>query len=280
MSYREDLTGKVYNGLEVLGFSHSKDGKDYWKVLCSCGKVRKPLRPDSLKKSKGTCTCIPIKGDVVGMFTLLDDGVVVNKKKRFYKVKCNCGVEKEVRGDTLLINKIGCGTCKNTVVVAGDTVTMDVSTKCHPKTYTTLNLEDYKRLEKYKWYAVRGCKTNYVQASEGKLRLSLHREILNCPEDLVVDHEDGDGLNNIRSNIRVTTYLENNRNLPTPHNNTSGHIGVSSTESGNWRAYITHDNRQVPLGTFFSYQEAVDARKVAEKLYGFHENHGRTNTLK
>ena len=214
------------------------------------------------------------------MFTLLNDGVVVNKKKRYYKVRCDCGVEKEVRGDTLLINKIGCGTCKNTIIVEGDIVTMDISTKLHPNTYTTLNLEDYKRFEKHKWYAVRGCKTTYVQASDGKIRLSLHREILNCPEDLVVDHKNGDGLKNIRSNIRVVTSLDNNRNLPTPHNNTSGHIGVSSTENGNWRSYITHDGKQVALGTYTSFQEAVDARKAAEKLYGFHENHGRNNNMK
>lgn len=43
--------------------------------------------------------------------------------------------------------------------------------------------------------------------------LYLHRHLLNCPKGFVVDHIDGNGLNNVRSNIRIVTQAENLQNL-------------------------------------------------------------------
>jgi hypothetical protein len=43
----KDLTGKRFDRLLVLGLSHVRDRKSYWKVQCDCGTV-KVVRGDCL----------------------------------------------------------------------------------------------------------------------------------------------------------------------------------------------------------------------------------------
>lgn len=50
--------------------------------------------------------------------------------------------------------------------------------------------------------------------------------------------------------------------------NTSGHVGVAKNSDGTkWRAYITINNKHIHLGTYNTFDEAVEAREKAEKYY-------------
>ena len=91
----------------------------------------------------------------------------------------------------------------------------------------------------------------------------------------VVDHIDGDGLNNKLDNLRNVSHQENCRNTKVSHLNTSGHIGVWQVRTGNWVASIGDSGANVHLGTFSNYEDAVEARRSAEKSLGYHENHGK-----
>ena len=52
--------------------------------------------------------------------------------------------------------------------------------------------------------------------------------------------------------------------------NTSGKTGVCYVESkGAWTAYITVNYDTIFLGDFLKYEDAVHARLLAEKKYGF-----------
>lgn len=52
-------------------------------------------------------------------------------------------------------------------------------------------------------------------------------------------------------------------------NNSTGHNGVSRNNSGKYRAYINFKRRQYHLGLYDSIEDAVSARKAAEKeIYG------------
>ena len=94
-------------------------------------------------------------------------------------------------------------------------------------------------------------------------------------EPLVIDHIDGDTLNNKLTNLRTCTTADNSRNVKIRETNKSGCTGVSWTErKQRWRAYITVGARQIALGTYRRFEDAVRARKAAEKIYGFHPNHG------
>lgn len=91
-----------------------------------------------------------------------------------------------------------------------------------------------------------------------------------------LDHINGDGLDNRIENLREVSFNENQRNRKMPVHNTSGCVGVYKSRTPNkWNARINHDNKFIYLGTFNSKEEAIEARKKAEKEYGYHENHGR-----
>lgn len=89
-----------------------------------------------------------------------------------------------------------------------------------------------------------------------------------------IDHINGDPSDNSADNLRPSDPSTNNRNLAKPKNNTSGCVGVYF-QPARWRAVITVDDKSIHLGYFDTFEEAVAARKQAERDYGFHENHGR-----
>lgn len=67
----------------------------------------------------------------------------------------------------------------------------------------------------------------------------------------------------------------NSKNTSKSSINTSGTTGVSwNKKAKKWVGYISNEGEVVYLGSFSKYSEAVDARKNAEILYGYHENHG------
>jgi hypothetical protein len=93
----------------------------------------------------------------------------------------------------------------------------------------------------------------------------MHRLILTTPFDMVVDHLDGNGLNNQRCNIRNVVHQANDANRHRQKNNKSGKIGVHSPYPGKWHAYIHREGRRQHLGSFSSFNEAVAARIAAEQ---------------
>ena len=88
-----------------------------------------------------------------------------------------------------------------------------------------------------------------------------------------IDHIDHDRTNNKLSNLRESSLHTNMKNKSLYVTNTTGYSGV--TPHGNsWLARIGVDGTKVLLGTFRTFDEAVAARKAAEKLLDYHENHG------
>lgn len=94
-----------------------------------------------------------------------------------------------------------------------------------------------------------------------------------------VDHIDGNGMNNAWSNLRRVTHQENMKNRKLTKVNANGFPGVSKRPSGRWRARIKVDGNEIQLGTFDTYDEAKEARLIAHKKYGFHDNHGKDMDL-
>ena len=94
--------------------------------------------------------------------------------------------------------------------------------------------------------------------------------------DLVVDHINGDSFDNRIQNLRVISRAENSKNRKVGARNTSGHMGVTWDESmKKWRAGIHSNGNKITLGFWKDKADAVQARKDAERKYGYHENHGR-----
>ena len=99
------------------------------------------------------------------------------------------------------------------------------------------------------------------------------------PKDQI-DHINGDGTDNRIENLRDVNNSENGKNQRMPKNNKSGCIGVYWHKLRNkWQAEITDNGKKIYLGIYTDYSHAIQARKKAEKEYGYHANHGMVRCL-
>ena len=90
-----------------------------------------------------------------------------------------------------------------------------------------------------------------------------------------VDHTNHNKRDNRWENLIEVTHAENMKNKKLYKSNSSGVVGVSwAKKACRWRAIITVDKKQMSLGMFVEFSDAVNARKNAEVLYNFHVNHG------
>lgn len=85
---------------------------------------------------------------------------------------------------------------------------------------------------------------------------------------LSIDHINRNRADNRISNLRDVTSKQNNQNAGKRSDNKSGHPGVYWYKPYNkWRAQIKHNQKKIHLGYFTTIEDAVSARKAAEKLY-------------
>jgi hypothetical protein len=90
-----------------------------------------------------------------------------------------------------------------------------------------------------------------------------------------MDHINHDSLDDRWINLRCVDQIENGRNQPIPVDNKSGVTGVCWYKPyRKWMAYIGVNNKKITLGYFDDKQNAINARRIAENMYGFHQNHG------
>lgn len=139
--------------------------------------------------------------------------------------------------------------------------------------------EDYERAGKYKWCAQK--MPHYLNESfhastrtrlpDGRaVRLYLSRFVMNAPPGILVDHIDGNTLNNQKSNLRFASHSENACNRDKPSNNTTGFKGVSARNDCNkFTAQIRYKGKKFHLGFFDTAEEAARACDAkAEHLRG------------
>jgi len=93
-----------------------------------------------------------------------------------------------------------------------------------------------------------------------------------------IDHTDGNGLNNCKTNLRNGTHAESCRNRTLSKSNNTGVSGVRN-RNGRYSSQITINSKQIWLGSFKNLEDAITARKEAEIKYNFHPNHGRASNV-
>ncbi len=132
-----------------------------------------------------------------------------------------------------------------------------------------LNEEDLGLMEGSRWRVMKPYNTAYAVVRKGERTILMHRLITGVVDPAIhVDHLNGDGLDNRRANLRISTCAENARNRGLNRNNTTGFKGVSRTSHG-WCAVIGLNRRSKHLGTFDAPEKAARAYDVAARaLHG------------
>ena len=89
------------------------------------------------------------------------------------------------------------------------------------------------------------------------------------PNNLQIDHIDGNKTNNMIENLRLATQSQNNSNNKRARRNSKSNIlGVSWYKaSRKWASQIKKNNKKIHLGYFLNQEDAITARKAAELQY-------------
>jgi len=133
---------------------------------------------------------------------------------------------------------------------------------------------DFEWLSQWKWYAAVRETTVYasrgIKYSDGRWGVILmHRVIMGTTDrKVLVDHRNGDGLDNTRANIRLCTNSQNGMNRGGLPGSSSRYKGVHFNKKRNrWIASIKVDETHSYLGAFYTEEDAARAYNYAANVY-------------
>lgn len=139
--------------------------------------------------------------------------------------------------------------------------------------------EDADKIKGYNWYSIKMRNTFYVRATipnSGGKKIYLHRLIMGEPEGLMVDHKDGNGLHNMKKNLRNCTNAENQRNKQSL-TGTSKYKGVYKKKRGGWTVEINTGTKK-GIFTISGFATEEGAAKHYDKLaIKYHGEFARLN---
>jgi hypothetical protein len=184
----------------------------------------------------------------------------------------------------------------------GKTKKMIISGK-HNEYEVYLDAEDWETVNQHKW-ALKPCSGDlryvstaiphpsgntydYFFKKEHRMMrkaraswLMMHRLIMKSKPNEIIDHINGNGLDNRKQNLRICTHIQNSYNRRKNANNTSGYKGVKRA-CGNyysqlrkkgiikWVAQINHEGKRIHLGVYDTKEEAAKIYdKRALELHG------------
>lgn len=120
--------------------------------------------------------------------------------------------------------------------------------------FSKVDNEDFDKVKDINWHHHT---MGYVSSDRVGL---IHRYIMDAPEFLVVDHKDGDPLNNRKYNLRLCTQKENTRNVRLRIGYTSKYKGVCwDKKYSKWKCYIGHNGKLINIDHFDCEIEAAKA---------------------
>lgn len=200
--------------------------------------------------------------------------------------KCDCGkYTKVVTAELKNGHTKSCGCYSHTLIgkknkkhntynIIDDYVEMKTS-KGEP---FLVDLEDFDSVKDIYWG-----KNNhgYFRGWKDGKEILLHRFIMNCPDNMNVDHIGGSTtiFDNRKSNLRIVSNQQNSFNHCVSKSNKSGVTGVRLNKRNNkWIATIMKNGKSIYLGEYCDIEDAISARKAAEIKY-FGEYRRKTDSM-
>lgn len=229
-----DLTGKEFGFLRVIRKATKEEkptkyNKTYW--LCECQYIN------------------PSTNEKCGNITYVDG---VKLKKGIIK-SCGCAKGAMIRESKKFYNDYE---------IINDYIKVYIKNN----EFFVIDIEDESVIKESYWY--KDCNGYIVTDNYKGKRARLNRVLLNVIDStIVVDHWDGNKLNNRKYNLRPCS--QGNNVLNSKPVNESGVNGVRQNEHGKWTFNIVYKGKYIRIGTFNTKEEAVEARINKEKeLFG------------
>jgi hypothetical protein len=230
-----------------------------------------------------------LTGKKFGRLTVIcqvDDKIYDNGRKRdCWRCICDCGNSTIADGGSLKKgHKKSCG-CLNYEHIAKVNAKREKENIyelseeigiCYNKDKTWccyFDVDDYELIKPYRWYMNN---TGYIVSRKGKSFVFMHRLIMMADTKQLVDHINHLPFDNRRVNLRICNETENRRNCKRSDSNINGVSLVKKT--GNWRARIVVDGKEICLGTYSNKEDAIKARIDAENK--FFKDFGLYNSMK
>jgi len=153
---------------------------------------------------------------------------------------------------------------KNKYVIDGDTL---IIYNRKDNREMLFDADDFDKVNQYTWHIVKDITTtDYVNTNIRNLNkkyksLRAHRLLMNEPINMLVDHINGNGLDNRKSNLRIADDTINN------HNNTKAKGYCWHKKNKIYTAYITANKKKIYLGSYNTEAEARAAYLKAKQKY-------------
>lgn len=215
---------------------------------------------------------IDLTGQKFGRLTVLCLTNECSGHARKWLCECECGNKITARGSHLR-NKIiqSCGCLRKELKKKYNDYNLDgeygVGYTSNTNEPFYFDIEDFDKIKNYSWSIN---SDGYIVAYINKdiPIYPLHRLIVKT--DKIVDHINHRKYDNRKCNLREVTNQQNTMNQSLKSNNTSGVTGVDFIKNtSKWRARIKSNNKEIHLGVFDTFDDAVKARKEAEdKCFG------------
>jgi hypothetical protein len=142
--------------------------------------------------------------------------------------------------------------------------------------FAIVDQPDYELLSQYNWILEKDeirfyAKRRRLASDLGRTgsRIKMHRQIMDFPAGLLVDHINHNGLDNRRANLRLVTAAQNVWNTKKQRRLCASRYKGVTLHKGQWRAVIYRRKKQIHLGYFSDEQAAARAYDAkAKELFG------------
>lgn len=152
---------------------------------------------------------------------------------------------------------------QNDFCIEGETTIILAESKKFGNLGILIDTEDYEKLKNYYWFIEKGGSSFYAKTDileNGKYKkVFMHRLIKDCPTNRVIDHRNGNGLDNRKQNLKICTSKINSQNTKLSARNTTGYRNIHFLKnSGKYEVSVAHKW----LGRYTTIEEAINARNT------------------
>lgn len=153
----------------------------------------------------------------------------------------------------------------NKIIIKEEYAEIVINSKKHGIQKVIIDIEDVQKVKNINWCIRKQTRnksfTYYVFTVNNKIYMQLHRYLMNCPNDMTIDHINHNTLDNRKCNLRICSHSINNKNRKTKASTGETNIYF---ENNKYRVRIQKNYKNIDYGRYNTLEEAI---KVRNSIY-------------